>query len=321
MVQAVEVERETTLDRVGDDAYAVMVGRLNRLSVDKHFDAYVDIEWDAPEMVLEAADARLRLHPVDPLARSEWYGSLTSTKAAEVGLYRYAACMKIGWHFENLLQRGLLLSAFELDNGDPAFRYLHHEIIEESQHTLMFQEFVNRSKLPVRGMARSWRLVARQIVNHLPRVAPSLFFFIVLGGEDPVDHLQRSMLRVGIDHPLVERIMRIHVTEEARHLSFARHTIKRDVPRLGPVRRLLLSVAVPIVMGIMARMMLRPPSDMRRHTAMPRSTLRRAFASEEGRQLLRDSVSKTRRLSGEVGLLGAPGRWVWKLCGIWDDAA
>ena len=51
---------------------------------------------------------------------------------------------------------------------------------------------------------------------------PELFFIFVLGGEDPIDHLQRETLRSERDlHPLFEMIMRHHVTEEARHLSFA----------------------------------------------------------------------------------------------------
>ena len=62
--------------------------------------------------------------------------------------------------FENLLQRGLLSYAFRLPNGAPEYRYLHHEIIEESQHSLMFQELVNRSGLPVKGMPLGLRALA-----------------------------------------------------------------------------------------------------------------------------------------------------------------
>src|SRR4051794_10243354 len=54
------------------DAFATMIGRLNRLSVDKHFDAYVDVAWDDDDLALRADDPRLRLSPVDPLASSAW---------------------------------------------------------------------------------------------------------------------------------------------------------------------------------------------------------------------------------------------------------
>jgi hypothetical protein len=39
--------------------------------------------------------------------------------------------------------------------------------------------------------------------------------------------------------------MRIHVTEEARHLSFARHYLKRTVPTLDHWRRAQLAMERP----------------------------------------------------------------------------
>jgi hypothetical protein len=52
-----------------------------------------------------------------------------------------------------------------------------------------------------------------------------LFVLFVLGGKDPIDYVQHLELRAGgRATPLLKRIMRIHVTGEARHhLSFARH--------------------------------------------------------------------------------------------------
>jgi len=68
----------------------------------------------------------------------------------------------------------------------------------------------------------------------MSRLFPPLFFVGVLAGEDPVDHLQRLQLQGDRElHPLVERIMRIHITEEARHLSFARHLLTRDAAMLA----------------------------------------------------------------------------------------
>jgi len=297
-------------------AFATMIGRLNRLSVDKHFDAYVDVAWDDEAFALSVTDERLRLSGADPLATNDWVLAQSSETQSLIALYRYAACMKIGWHFENLLQRGLLILAFRTPNGAPEFRYLNHEIIEESQHSLMFQEFVNRSELPVRGMARSWRFIAEVLVPPIARRLPALFFLLVLGGEDPVDHLQKAMLREGIAHPLVERVMRIHVTEEARHLSFARQMLKRDVPDGPRAQRLLLTVLGPIVLGIMARMMLVPPADLCRHTGLPTAEVTKAYRTPAGQQLLSDSVGKTRKLWAELGLMPRWIRPLWKLMGM-----
>jgi len=303
-----------------DDDFTVMVGRLNRLSVERHFDAYADIHWDDPALALDPADPRFELPAIDPLRHTDWYAARTPAERAALGCYRWAACMKTGWHFENLLQRGLLRHAFELRNGAPEFRYLHHEIIEESQHTLMFQEFVNRSGLPVRGMPWVLRRLAETFVVPLARLFPTLFFLFVLGGEDPVDHLQRRVLSVADTrlHPLVERIMRIHTTEEARHLSFARHYLQRTVPDLGFFRRLHLVIVAPLVLGIMARLMLLPTGDLVRHFGIPRDVVRAANRSPAGRQLLKDSVAKTRKLWVELGLMTPFSTVLWKAVGLWE---
>jgi hypothetical protein len=306
--------------RSTDDDFTVMVGRLNRLSVDRHFDAYADIDWDDAALALDPTDPRFELPAVDPLRHTDWYAAQPPADRARLGCYRWAACMKTGWHFENLLQRGLLRHAFELRNGAPEFRYLHHEIIEESQHTLMFQEFVNRSGFPVRGMPWILRRLAETFVVPLARVFPTLFFLFVLGGEDPVDHLQRRVLADPDTtlHPLVERIMRIHTTEEARHLSFARKYLQRTVPQLGFFRRLHLAVIAPLVLGIMARLMLLPSGDLVRHFAVPGDVVRAANRTPAGRQLLKDSVAKTRTLFVELGLITPVSKTLWKAVGLWD---
>ena len=115
--------------------------------------------------------------------------------------------------------------------------------------------------------------------------------------------------------------MRIHVTEEARHLSFTRHYLKRRVPQLGPVRRLVLSIAAPRLLWVMSRQMLLPPKRLLRQHGMPKGTLRREIDHEQQRQFVKDSVGKVRRLCVELGLVTPLSKPVWKLRGLWDEPA
>jgi len=314
----------TQLDRPTRDRGAAdrqvfndMVERLSRQSVDKHFDAYVDVDWNAPEMAIDPRDERFALWSFDPLASTDWYRSQPAEVRSRLALHRVATAMRIGWEFENVLQRGLLEYVFWLPNHRPDFRFLHHEIIEESQHTLMFQEFVNRSGLDVRGLPVGKKFASRAVVG-LSRLFPALFFMFVIGGEDPVDYLQRRQLRSDGCHPVVERIMRIHVTEEARHLSFARHYLKRAVPKLGPIRRAALAVAAPVLLGTMGREMVYATRHTAKTFGIPRWQVRRARRSPEGRRLLRDALAKPRRMCGELGLTGPGPRLLWRAMGIWD---
>jgi hypothetical protein len=316
--QNTTTEAERT-DATGTPVFDTMVERLSRQSVEKHFDAYGDVDWDSPEFAIDPTDPRWFLWDLDPLGATDWYRAQPDDVRARIGLHRVAVGMRTGWEFENVLQRGLLGYAYRLDNGRPEFRYLHHEVIEESQHTMMFQEFINRSGVPVTGLPRPMKFVAETFVIPLNHLFPELFFLFVLGGEDPIDHVQRQRLRDDHGHPLVQRIMRIHVTEEARHLSFARHYLKANVPALGFVRRQILGIATPLLLGVMARQMLYPTPAFAKANNIPRAAIRESKRSQASRDLICDSVAKVRRLSNEIGLINPVTRSIWRLLGIWDD--
>jgi len=303
-----------------DTRFVDLVRRLSEQSVVKHFDAYADIAWDAPEMQIDPTDPRFELDADSPLGATAWYRDLPQATRAEIGLRSIVANMKAGLQFENILKRGLLEYAFKLPDHSAEFRYAYHEVIEEAHHSLMFQEFVNRSGTNPVGIPRLLRPGARRVATLGARF-PALFFVFVLGGEDPIDHVQRTVLRSGRElHPLTERIMRIHVTEEARHLSFARHYLKREVPKLSRVRRRFLALRAPLILGQMAGMMLKPTPEIVKAYGIPKDVLRQAYSSPEARQGVWDSLRKVRQLLDELRLITPASRQLWKAFGIWDPA-
>jgi len=315
---SITLDEEQVADTSADDNYRSLIERLSRQSVDKHFDAYADVPWDDPEMRIDPTDLRWETFGDDPVASTSWYQALPQEERARIGLHRVATAMKMGAQFESVLKRGLLDYATTLPNGSPEFRYVYHEVIEEAQHSLMFQEFVNRSGFDPPGLPWYMRFGSRFVVQ-TARWFPQLFFLFVLGGEDPIDYTQRRQLRSGEGHPLLERIMRIHVTEEARHLSFARHYLKRTVPELGPVRRFILSVAAPRLLWVMSRAMLMPSKSLLGQHGMPKGTLRREMDRDQARQFVKDSVGKVRRLCVELGIVTRFSKPIWKLSGLWDE--
>src|SRR3989454_6473104 len=160
----------------------------------------------------------------------------------------------------------------------PEFRYVYHEVIGEAQHSLMFQEFVNRAGFDIPGLPPLIRFGTRQVIR-FAHTFPELFFVFVLGGEDPIDHVQRQALRSSRPiHPLLKRIMQIHVTEEARHLCFARHYLKRRVPELGFVRRTALAVRAPMILAVMAQLMMRPSREIVEAYGIPKEVVSEAYA-------------------------------------------
>jgi hypothetical protein len=312
-------EEERTEVATDTEAWRGLVDRLNRQSVDKHFDAYADVAWDAPEMRIDPHDPRWELTERDPLGRTDWYKAQPQEIRAEIGLLRIASNMKVGLQFENVLQRGLLEYAAKLPNGTPEFQYALHEVIEEGHHSMMFQEFVNRCGLEVHGMPAILNVLSRRVVL-MGRRFPEMFFIFVLGGEDPIDHVQRETLRSADTlHPLLERIMRIHITEEARHLSFARHLLKQRVPKLNPLARFAVSIQAPITLGIMGGMMLQPPSSLIKRYGIPKDVVAAAYGTTEARQNAARSLRKVRALCIELGLVTPATKPIWKALHIWDD--
>jgi hypothetical protein len=308
-----EEERQS----VRGGGWEALLARLSQQSVVKHFDAYADIDWDSPEMRIDRDDPRWALDEDDPLGRTAWYRNLAAADQAALGLDMIASKMKIGLQFESVLKQGLLRFAAELPNRSPEFRYCYHELIEEAHHSLMFQEFVNRSGFDASGLSRIDRFGASLVVSAARRF-PELFFVFVLGGEDPIDHVQRRELRRGSPmHPLIERIMRIHVTEEARHLSFARHYLKRQVPQLSWFRRTQLAIRVPLILGAMAQMMLRPSRQIVARYSIPDEVLEEAYTKNpEHRASTVESLQKVRRLCEEIGILTPVYRQLWRLLGL-----
>lgn len=299
------------------DEYAATLKTLSEGSVRKHFDPFEDIDWDSEDFRVDPTDRRWILPTADPLGRHPWYLAQPEEKQIAIGLWRQANMMKVGLQFENLLIRGLMQYVFSLDNGDPEFRYLTHEATEECHHTQMFQEAVNRIGADVPGMDGISRKLTVFIWPAV-RYYSDWFFTMVLGGEEPIDHMQKSVLRAERDlHPLLQRIMQIHVAEEARHISFAHEHLSRSIPQSGFVKRHVLSVLFPLTMRLMCDMILVPPAEFRKEFDIPKSVIKDLYwRSEESGETLRGIFGDVRALAKKTGLMTPVGKAVWKVLGI-----
>ncbi|HET7690899.1 MAG TPA: diiron oxygenase [Nocardioidaceae bacterium] len=301
--------QQTTFEQV--------LATLSEGSVHTHFDAFEDIDWDNPDYAFDRTDARWVLPEVDPIGKQQWYRDLPLDRQIEIGIWRQANVMKVGLQFENLLIQGLMIYVLNLPNGSPEFRYCTHEATEETHHTQMFQEFVNRAGVDVPGMRGLIKGLSPVIVQ-FAKLFPELFFTAVLAGEEPIDHVQKQILRSGAElPPLLERIMQIHIAEEARHISFAHEYLRTRVPELDPVRKGLLSVLYPVVMRVAGDLILIPTQEITTEVGVPRWVLGQAFRhSPEAKEMVRGLFADVRGLADEIGLMNPVSRRVWKLMGI-----
>jgi P-aminobenzoate N-oxygenase AurF len=303
---------------VGDDTdYVDTLTTLSEGSVRRNFNPYTDIDWESPEFAVIDNDPRWVLPASDPLGRHPWYQAQPIEKQIAIGMWRQANVAKVGLHFESILIRGLMQYTFWVPNGSPEYRYCLHESVEECNHTMMFQEMVNRMGVDVPGMPRLLRWIS-PVIPLLAGPLPVVFFVGVLAGEEPIDHTQKNVLREGKSlHPIMERVMAIHVAEEARHISFAHEYLRKRVPRMRPRSRFWLSLHVPIIMRVLCQAITVPPRQFWAEFDIPREVRKELFfRAPESRRFLRDMFADVRMLAYDVGLMNPVARLVWKICKI-----
>jgi hypothetical protein len=305
------------MDVIDDTAYVDTLTTLSEGSVRRNFNPYTDIDWDSPEFAVVENDERWILPGTDPIGQHSWYRSQSKERQIEIGMWRQANVAKVGLHFESILIRGLMEYAFWTPNGSPEYRYCLHEAVEECNHTLMFQEMVNRIGADVPGMPR----LLKWVQPFIPLVAgplPIPFWFGILAGEEPIDHTQKNVLREGKTlHPIMERVMAIHVAEEARHISFAHEYLRKRVPHLPRRKRFWLSLYVPLTMRILCSAIIVPPRAFWKEFHIPRSVRKEIFfRSPESRQMLRDMFGDVRMLAHDTGLMNPLAKIMWRICRI-----
>lgn len=221
--------REDTTSR---DGFAL---RLLKGSARKSYEPVVDIDWDAP-----LPDDKYFLPPqMVTLYGTPMWQQMTEQQRIDLSRQEFVNYLSMGIWFENMLNQALLRGMMYTSPTSAGTFYELTELGDESRHMLMFGKAIERV-----GVPPFWpdKRNARRI-NVLPYLFRGPMLWIAaLVGEEIFDALQRQILDSDEDlQPLVQRVMRIHVTEEARHIQFARDGIRRDIDGLSRRTRWLVS--------------------------------------------------------------------------------
>ena len=205
--------------------------RLLRGSVKKSYEPVVDIDWDAP---LDPDKFFLPPKSVSLYGTPLWDG-MTREQQIELSRQELVNTLSAGIWFENILNQALLR---ELMHADPTARATHYSLTEmgdETRHMVMFGRAIEK----VGGKPMRPRRYQRMLINALPLTFKgSLLWVAALVGEEIFDSLQRNMMDDPELQPIVQRLMRIHVTEEARHIQFARDGARKRVAEMPRLNRM-----------------------------------------------------------------------------------
>ena len=281
--------------------------RLLKGSVKKSYEPIVDIDWDAP---LDPDKFYLPATLVSLYGTPMW-DEMTREQQIELSRQELANTLSAGIWFENTLNQALLRTILHEDPTSNSTHYKLTELGDETRHMVMFGKAIERiGAKPVRP-----RLFHRMIINALPLAFQrgSMLWVAALIGEEIFDSLQRQMMDDPELQPMIQRLMRIHVTEEARHIQFARDGARKRVQTMPRINKWFMA-NINGIGGYFFRFLFSNPIpyartglDAKRARAIARNSPHRHDVQVAGFAPLAAFLT-------EVGLLGPIARRSWKRC-------
>lgn len=203
--------------------------RLLKSTANKFYDAEVDIDWDSP--VVEG----LRWMPEHRISlyRTRLWDKLTEEQRRELGRHEIVSILSFGIYAEGMLSANLL-RVFGRGTFSDHSLYSIAEIGEESRHSIMFGKLIEKTGLTPYLMPKPALLMGK-LGQFLP-LGPATYGGVLLI-EEVLDRAQREAQNDPEMQPHLRQMMRIHVIEESRHITYAREEMVRAMNATNRVNR------------------------------------------------------------------------------------
>lgn len=278
--------------------------RLLKSSADKFYDPEVDIDWNAPlvEGKYFQPEHRISIYGT-PL-----WDKLTPEQRVELGKHELASVASSGIWFEVLLMKMLIK---EVDNSDPTSKHAQYaltEVADECRHSTMFAKAIERVGAPAYGPPK----LLHRLAKVLPAIAygPAMYGSILVA-EEILDRLQRETMNDEDVQPLVRMVNRIHVLEEARHVTFAREEVVRGMRELSKIELVYQRFLIALVSFFIVRAVINP-KVYKAVGLDPREARKAALRNPHYRETVRWAGERIMGFLREAGLVGKPGMWLWR---------
>jgi len=294
----------TSAEAAASPAGQQTASRLLRSTAARSYDPELEIDWSAPLL-----DGGWFI----PEHRCSLYGTtlwreLTPAQRIELSKHEAASVAGTGIWLELILMRMLTKLAYAGDVSTGRVQYALAEVAEECRHTIMFARLIDKLGTPGYHPGS----VVTGLGSRLPAFAsgPAMWAAILLG-EEITDRFQREMADDDSIQPVIRMVNRIHITEEARHIGFAREELRRAVARARtaelPAHRYLIAR-----FGYIIARNLVNPQVYRAVGLDPRTTRQVALANPRHRETIRFGGEKILAFLAGLGLVGPPGLAWWR---------
>ena len=155
------------------------------------------------------------------------WDAMSHEQRVELSRHEIASIASVGLWFEIILMQMMVRELYDEDPRSERTQYALTEIGDEIRHSVMFGRAIARCGAPAYGptphihrLGRGFKTVASGVSAYAS----------ILVAEEILDRWQREMMKDERVQPLTRMVSRIHVLEEARHMTFAREEVERAVP-------------------------------------------------------------------------------------------
>ncbi len=268
-------------------------------------DPFVAIDWTLP-----IGDDDFHLCPETlPLFGTPLWDAMTDTARYEYSRHEAAALCGAGIWFENVLMQVVLRHLGDLPVTDPAHRYLLVEVADECRHSMMFGEFIRRANTP----AYRPSLSGAALGGDEGPGARVVSYLLILAVEEILDHMNRLTMRDERVHAISREMARVHVLEEARHVSFAKTYLAEAWPTLDANDRSMARELAPALVGVVADLCVDPAVYDHLGIADGAAVAR---ANPHHQAVIIAGLTKLTTLLDELGIIDADHRDEWSATGL-----
>ena len=294
----------TSRPTASDPGRNATAGRLLRSAAKKSYDPAVDIDWDAPlvEGRVWMPENRVSLYG------TELWERMTPEQRIELGKHEACSVASVGLWFETLLMQRLLKDFYAEDPRSDRAQWALTEVADECRHSQMFARMIATAGVEPYGANPFVHQLGKlfSVLNRGPAAYAS-----ILVAEEVLDRLQREQADDAGIQPLMRQVNKIHIMEEARHVSFARDEVTRGIAALSRAEMAYQRWICAFTSYFVVRNLINP----RVYAAVgidPREGHRAALANPHHREMIRWAGEKIMGFLQEAGMVGGPGRALWR---------
>jgi hypothetical protein len=284
--------------------------RLLRSSRKVSFDPTVDVDWDAAQ----PADVFYAPAEFSSLYGTDLWDQLTHEQRVQLTKHEVASIASVGIWFEEILMQMLLRHAYDRDLTRKDTQWTLTEIADECRHSIMFATMIKTLGAPNYGVKRlSHELgrVFKTISNNVLTFAGTMYV------EEILDSFQRDAMDDESLQPIVRQVSRIHVIEEARHISFAREESLRALAKSGRIRRTYNRLMIGLVIRRSTDGLIHP--DVYAQVGLdPKAAKKAAKHNPHWRATKTRAAASVLAFFDECGLIGPENRWLLRIAGVRD---